>query len=121
MENEDATATAVPGWEAAKENVLPVKKGRSAKGLSERFARPVMGPSLEEEQEKAFEDLLRNTTVPLERFEIYSKYLKWTRDTFPSTTEKSMLILEVRAIPMNFAFAYFFNCDCSLTFTAMHM
>lgn len=88
-------STAIPGWEAAKENVLPVKKGRSAKGLSEILVRPV-SKTLEEEQEHAFEELVHSTVSPTEKLELYGRYLKWAKDTFPSSTDKIMQILEVR-------------------------
>ena len=94
VENE---MTATPGWEAAKENVLPVKKGRSAKGLSEILSRPV-SKTLEEEQQQAFEEQIHSTVAPSEKLELYGRYLKWARDTFPSSTDKIMQILEVRSI-----------------------
>lgn len=90
--------TAVPAWEAAKENVLPIKRGRSAKGLSVSLAHPVSQDTLNADQDRAFEAQLENNTVtdPVQRLELYVKYLKWVRDTFPSVTDKALQILEVK-------------------------
>ena len=91
--------TAVPVWEASKENVLPIKRGRSAKGLSASLAHPVSKETLNADQERAFEHQLSDKSVvdPLQRLELYVRYLKWVRDTYPSVTDKALQILEVRS------------------------
>lgn len=89
--------TEVPAWEASKENVLPIKRGRSAKGLSVSLAHPVSNEALNADQERAFERQINNNSVtdPLQKLEVYVRYLKWVRDTYPSVTDKALQILEV--------------------------
>ena len=87
----------VPSWEASKENVLPIKRGRSVKVLTENVA----GEKSQSDnnikiREKIFHDKILNAeNSPTELFEVYVSYFKWTRDTFPSNNEKTVKILEV--------------------------
>ena len=97
MQSIDDATQQPPAWEASKENVLPIKRGRSAKGLSETLVRPLSEDSHLEAQEQAFETQLKDTAYaePLERLELYCKYWKWVRDSFPKGNTKGMELLEV--------------------------
>ena len=95
-------------WEACKENVLPIKRGRSVKGLGESLQhRPASDNSLET-QEKAFETRIAAATADegtqgapsgvrsaSELLEVYIQYYGWTRDAFPSSSDKALRLLEV--------------------------
>lgn len=89
-------------WEASKENVLPIKRGRSVKGLCENLEKPIIqqsNNSVEKMQEKIFENNLK-MKVPDEKSETemldaYLQYIKWTRDTYPTNSEKTLKLLEV--------------------------
>ena len=88
-----------PAWETSKENVLPVKRGRSAKGLSDALSKP----KLHSEQENLariadFDSELQNcpTEEAYQRLDIYIKYIKWVRDAYPGSAERVFELLEVR-------------------------
>ena len=86
----------VPNWEASKENVLPIKRGRSVKVLTENLGTEKSNDNGIKLREKIFHDKILNAADnPSELFEVYVTYLKWTRDTFQSNNEKAMKILEV--------------------------
>jgi hypothetical protein len=87
----------VPSWEASKENVLPIKKGRSVKGLSEALSRNVISENTNEKnQEKAFETELKTEFANAEdKLAVYIKYYKWIRDAFPTQSDKALKLLEV--------------------------
>jgi hypothetical protein len=96
IESQDA-----PAWETSKENVVPIKRGRSAKGLSESLLRPLTthaGPSEQRTPEQDFEDQLNDATITdgSQKLDIYVRYLKWLRDAYPSNSEKALVLLEVR-------------------------
>lgn len=87
-----------PAWETCKENVLPVKRGRSAKGLSEALAKPVLDDGTEAaERERLFESQLsacaENDSVT--KLNIYIQHIKWFRDAFPTSSDKVFALLEV--------------------------
>ena len=84
-------------WELSKENVLPVKRGRSAAALSDTLT--TQKYSRTEDALKAltqrFEDLLaENLHNALARLGTYESYLKWICDQFPSDSVKRMQLLE---------------------------
>ena len=89
-------------WELCKENVAPLKRGRSVKGLSDQLAsNPVADSGIHEAQERAFEqgieDAIAGEASGASSKEILDKfviYYKWTRDTYPSKTEKALQLLE---------------------------
>lgn len=82
-----------PNWEALKENVLPVKKGRSAKGLSMKLAENNSKMD-NKAREQAFEDLLDAAKSPKECLQSYIKYIKWIREEYPSNSDKTLQLLE---------------------------
>ena len=94
MESADNCA---PSWEACKENVIPLKRGRSAKGLSEVLSRNIDSASGDALREKAFEDslLVAAKLSGKELLNSYTLYFKWLRDTFPSNSERALKLLEV--------------------------
>lgn len=85
-------------WELFKENVLPVKRGRRVNELNENIDKKHNVNALEKVQEKLFEENIRSQTAPLDALRAYINYIKWTRDTFPSTSEKTLKLLEVRIV-----------------------
>eukprot|EP01035_Chromulina_nebulosa_P029665 gene29665-39339_t len=98
MDHENSHAA---GWEAAKENVLPLKRGRATKGLAERVEFNNQGSEISQENESA-KDIFEKELLALKNKEgaglelllTYVKYLKWTRDSFPSSKDKALQLLE---------------------------
>lgn len=86
-------------WETSKENVVPIKRGRSAKGLGESLsANRQFGNIVIPPQEQEFEAQLSNpseTETARDLLDVYIKYFKWVRDNYPSDTEKALKLLEV--------------------------
>lgn len=85
-------------WEASKENVLPLKRGRNVKELNETLEKvdTMKASTLKLMQESVFEASINDTTkTPLELLDAYSNYVKWTQDTFPSSSDKTLKLLEV--------------------------
>jgi hypothetical protein len=86
-----------PAWETSKENVLPIKKGRSAKGLSESLMKPVIDDGAEAaEMERRFEAQLTACHDTTAKLHMYMQFIKWVREAFPTTTSKVLKLLEVR-------------------------
>ena len=85
----------LPTWEACKENVLPIKRGRSAKGLSDTLAVPQKAIDLNA-VEQSYEDRLTAALngSPEILLDAYIAYFKWIRDTFPSNSAKALHLLE---------------------------
>lgn len=95
-------------WENSKENVKPVKSGRSAKGLSMASiggdALKLRDQTIKEEQ--AFEELISSVSDQVDPLETYVRYFKWIRSTFPSDLNKSLSLLE--------------RCTCALSRNTMY-
>jgi len=107
------------GWEACKENVQPAKRGRSANVLGERLTTIKSSADTDAANAKQltmFEDMLcqareihsaemqaqeqglppppaDSNQVP-GLLEVYLLYFKWTRDAYPSSSEKALAVLE---------------------------
>lgn len=92
MASEDAS---IPVWEAAKENVLPVKKGRSVKTLRESVVQSDDELRKIDEAEKQFRKRLLETEDPSSKILVYAEYVKWARVTFPHNSAKEKEVLEV--------------------------
>jgi len=85
-------------WEASKENVLPLKRGRNVKELNETLEKvdTMKGSALFSMQESVFEASVNDPNKsPLELLDAYSSFVKWTQDTFPSNSDKTLKLLEV--------------------------
>jgi hypothetical protein len=93
--SEDACSSNTPAWEMSKENVVPLKRGRSARGLGEALASLKSFNNQESNYENEFENQLKNATNSTDVLDIYVRYFKWFRDNNPSDTEKSLKLLEV--------------------------
>lgn len=85
----------IPAWEMSKENVVPLKRGRSAKGLGEALSTTKSFSQTESSVEIEFETQIRNSSHSSDILDVYIKYYKWFRDNNPSDTEKSLKLLEV--------------------------
>jgi hypothetical protein len=87
-----------PAWEACKENVLPIKRGRSAKGLSDTLQNN--DHLIDSSREKIFSDsiITAGKESPKALLDAYVLYFKWTRDAYPSSSEKALKLLEVDTI-----------------------
>lgn len=84
-------------WELSKENVVPVKRGRSAAVLSDTLTAQKYARTEDVDQAfvQRFEDMLATSQQDaLARLSTYESYLKWTCDRYPSDTAKRMRILE---------------------------
>ena len=82
-------------WENCKENVLPIKKGRSLKKLGESTLFQVKDFKQQEEENELE---LRQIIESNDGQRIFEKFLsnfKWIRDTFPTNNEKALDVLEV--------------------------
>ena len=67
-----------PTWEACKENVIPIKRGRSAKGLSEVLKEPTCNDNdINKLREQVFEDAIANSTSSKQLLDTYISYYKW--------------------------------------------
>ena len=91
-------------WELSKENVQPVKRGRSAALLSDvllsKRANSNLG-SLEEDRSKYFEEQLSLAKDPssgvssaLDSLLVYENQFKWIRDNFPTDASRLLKLLE---------------------------
>lgn len=95
----------IPVWEASKENVLPIKKGRKMLALNETLQQ-MHNLDIQKDlmnQEQVFESMLQSEIVKSKEcnsksrlLDIYLQYYKWTCDSFPSSNEKALRLLEVR-------------------------
>lgn len=84
----------VPAWEACKENVLPIKRGRSAKGLNDALS--ATSSSSLAVQEKSFElacEAAEKSGSCSDILEKYCQYIKWVRDAFPTQQDKTLKLL----------------------------
>jgi hypothetical protein len=98
-------------WETCKENVQPIKRGRAVNALVERLA--VVKPSMDLEEsnkkkQEYFEEIISKAKKSAESgvaetedrnqvpglLECYLLYFKWVRDSFPSSSEKALAVLE---------------------------
>lgn len=91
--------SSLPVWESSKENVQPLKKGRSVKKLSESklLENPIHNDSSKTLQlkEREFEAellLVKDNNIAL--LEKYLEYFKWVRDSYPTQNDKSLKLLE---------------------------
>lgn len=93
----ESAMSKAPAWEACKENVLPIKRGRSAQGLSNTLLKNSDSLLSDKLCEKTFEDAITaaGNASPKELLDAYISHFKWTRDTYPSSTEKALKLLEV--------------------------
>ncbi len=82
-------------WEASKENVMPLKRGRSIKTLNENLEKPLKHEKVEKMHENIFEEKIKTSNTSIDLLASYINYVKWTRDTFPSNADKSLKLLEV--------------------------
>ena len=83
-------------WELSKENVIPIKRGRSVKGLQESLLKPHHGEDTDSAREQVFQEELKlNKDSPIAQLDTYIKYFKWTRDRFPTNSDKALKLLEV--------------------------
>ncbi len=86
----------VPAWELSKENVVPIKKGRSAKGLGEKLSTNENNVgNLTTTQESTFEKDLASENNATLLLDIYTRYIKWIQDNNPTTTDKTLKLYEV--------------------------
>ena len=86
-----------PAWETCKENVIPIKRGRSAKGLSESLQKTSECVLNDRTREILFEETLitAGKSSTKELLDAYVLYFKWIRDAYPSNVEKPLNLLEV--------------------------
>jgi hypothetical protein len=87
-----------PAWETSKENVLPIKRGRSAKGLNDALSKSSIHQEVElASREREFESQLLacDPSQPPLMLEVYVQYMKWAKDAFPTSPNKFHKLLEV--------------------------
>ena len=104
----------IDNWEQSKENVAPVKTGRSIKGLGGVGGltnKSVLGKDLgNNEEESRFEQAIEAakadgmkksedgaSLLPEDEemvLQAYIRYYKWVRDTYKSSNDKSKAVLE---------------------------
>eukprot|EP01031_Cornospumella_fuschlensis_P026135 gene26135-31558_t len=86
----------VPNWEAAKENVLPAKRGRTVKGLKDITVLKCSTEAQESDKEnERFKQRLSQCHDLNEKLDIYVMYVKWARDNFPNEASKEKKVLEM--------------------------
>jgi hypothetical protein len=89
-----------PAWETSKENVLPIKRGRSAKGLNDALSKSTIHQEVElANREREFESQLLacDPSLPALMLEVYVQYMKWAKDAFPTSPNKFHKLLEVKS------------------------
>lgn len=92
-------APGAPVWEASKENIGPVKSGRSTKKLGESVLSAGGLTDVQVKQKQKFEEDIKIAEEGCcRRLDTFVEYFKWTREVYPSNTAKSLEVLEV----MNF-------------------
>ena len=85
-------------WELSKENVMPVKRGRSAFMLSNVLAEQKSSrhdKNIEEERQVHFDkqlDMAKGNA--LETLTVYENQYKWIRDHFPTDSSRLVKLLE---------------------------
>ena len=80
-------------WETSKENVLPIKGGRSAKLLESTVA--AQFNLRERNAGDEFEKELKNAKIiGADVLDVYVRYFKWARTEYPSSSTKAMQVLE---------------------------
>lgn len=92
-----SVVSAEPTWEACKENVLPIKRGRSAKGLNAALSTTTKDKDALTTAEHAHETTIHEAASGDDNIvllDAYIRYFKWVRDTYPSSTEKALKLLE---------------------------
>ena len=98
-------------WEACKENVLPIKRGRNVKDLNENLEKSVDNTnknSLDKIQEAYFENNLKSKETE-EKTETEKLDIFITRDTYPTNSDKTLKLLEVSYLYIiNFVLDIFF-------------
>lgn len=91
----------VPNWEAAKENVLPAKRGRAVKGLKDITVLKCSTEAQENDKEnERFKQRLVQCHDLSEKLDIYVMYVKWARDNFPNEANKEKKVLEVNLVSL---------------------
>lgn len=84
--------------ERQKENIIPLKSGRSATALAELFSTPEKErTTLLEEQRARFEEEISNSSDAADPLEIYQRYVTWTLQSYPqgnSYASRLLLLLE---------------------------
>lgn len=98
-------------WELSKENVAPIRSGRSVKGLSGVGGlanKPVLGKDLgAKEEEKKHEEAIAEAKTRMRKedgsfsseaedmvLQAYIRYYKWVRETYKTSNDKSKAVLE---------------------------
>ena len=94
-------------WELSKENVQPIKRGRSTNILGEKLTllKSSTSNDAHSEQCKEFEEMIAKAKenssssnpdgkVQQTVLEAYLLFFKWTRDTYPNSSEKALGVLE---------------------------
>ena len=95
-------------WEYSKENVVPIKRGRSVKGLANslqaievsqgnkevEIERDKMATERFERELKSVQDMSTSSDNDNMLLDVYVKHYKWIRDTYPSDNSKSLTFLE---------------------------
>ncbi|ORY84306.1 hypothetical protein BCR37DRAFT_412764 [Protomyces lactucae-debilis] len=71
--------------EAQKENIEPIRQGRSAQALAKAFAiSPVVANEANEAKQAAFEEELKSSHELDDPLEVWIRYLAWTNEAFPT-------------------------------------
>eukprot|EP01050_Picozoa_sp_SAG11_P025079 SAG11_NODE_5546_length_1530_cov_1.257862_1_plen_473_part_10 len=94
MSTDVADGVAEDAWEKSKENVMPLKRGRSVKGLKLGLGGSTKkGKSLIETQRQGFEAELQSNTSS-DPLDIWIRYIKWMQAAFPKGSTELLPVLE---------------------------
>ncbi len=93
-----------PDWELCKENIVPLKRGRP--NIAKFDKSKVLASNDDADNAKEFlhkiEKQIQDDSVSTtELLETYISYYKWVRDTYPSSSEKALKVLEECTYTLN--------------------
>jgi hypothetical protein len=81
-------------WEAAKENILPTKKGRSIGGLKDNLKTICSEEKMLKATEENYLSQLKMESSIVSKVELYGKFISWARENFPKAPTKEKEVLE---------------------------
>lgn len=95
-----------PTWETSKENIKPVKSGRAVGDIDKAKKRGLSSADDRAEEKyckligylvmkcRKFTDEIARATADDDVLDAWLRYIKWARNTFPSSSSKTLTVLE---------------------------
>lgn len=102
----------IDAFEHQKENIQPLREGRSAVALARTFHDPpLLQKNAVDNARQQFEEELQSSEESDDPLEIWVRYIKWTKDTFPSgqSADSGFVQLLERCTKALMGFRYYKN------------